>query len=66
MMGEEKHLVKKVSVVYIPPKTEHGIINTGFENLVFLVTATPSEPLWHEAYEPPFPPPTPCEPKPLS
>lgn len=62
MMGEEKHLIKKGSVVYVPPKTEHGIFNTGFENLVFVVTATPPEPLWHDAYKSNFPPPSPSEP----
>lgn len=62
MMGEEKHLVRKGSIVYVPPTTEHGIFNTGFENLVFVVTATPPEPLWHDAYKPNFPPPNPSEP----
>ncbi len=45
------------SVVFVPPKTEHGIFNTGFAELVFVVTATPPEPLWHDQYEQHFTPP---------
>lgn len=57
VMEETKHRVGPGTVVYVPPKTSHGIFNTGFENLVFVVTATPPEPLWHEDYAPNFPPP---------
>ncbi len=57
MMNNEKHTIKPGTVVYVPPKTRHGIFNTGMENLVFVVTATPPEPLWHEAYQPNFPQP---------
>jgi len=62
MMGNSKHRVGAGSVVYVEPKTWHGIFNTGFTNLVFVVTATPPEPLWHEAYKPLFPPPQPGDP----
>lgn len=47
MLDGERFTVGPGSVVYVPPKTEHGIFNTGFSNLVFVVTASPPEPLWH-------------------
>lgn len=62
MMGNTKHRIRKGSVIYVEPKQWHGIFNTGFTDLVFVVTATPPEPLWHEAYKPLFPPPQPGDP----
>lgn len=63
MMGNTKHRVGPGTVIYVAPKTMHGIFNTGTTNLVFVVTATPPEPLWHEAYKPLFPPPEPADQK---
>ena len=37
----------------------NGIFNTGFGNLVFVVTASPPEPLWHAENEQHFTPPGP-------
>jgi mannose-6-phosphate isomerase-like protein (cupin superfamily) len=36
-----RHLVEPHTVVHIPAGVRHGIFNTGLENLVFLVVATP-------------------------
>jgi len=63
IMGDTKHRVGAGTVIYVPPKTWHGIFNTGLVDLVFVVTATPPEPAWHEAYKPLFPPPAPSDPK---
>jgi len=30
-------------VVFIPPGVEHGISNTGFEDLIFIVIASPPQ-----------------------
>lgn len=38
----EKHLVQPNSVVHIPPGVKHGIWNTGLEDLVMIVVATPA------------------------
>lgn len=35
------HLVEPHMVVHIPPGVRHGIFNTGLEDLVFLVVASP-------------------------
>lgn len=37
----EKHLVEPHMVVHIPPGVRHGIFNTGLEDLVFIVVASP-------------------------
>jgi mannose-6-phosphate isomerase-like protein (cupin superfamily) len=37
----ERHLVEPHMVVHIPPGVRHGIFNTGVEDLVFLVVASP-------------------------
>ena len=36
-----KHLVEPHTVIHIPPGVRHGIFNTGLEDLVFLVVASP-------------------------
>ena len=36
-----KHLVEPHMVIHIPPGVSHGIFNTGIEDLVFLVVASP-------------------------
>jgi mannose-6-phosphate isomerase-like protein (cupin superfamily) len=38
-----RHLVEPHMVVHIPPGVRHGIFNTGLEDLVFLVVASPPE-----------------------
>ena len=37
----EKRLVEPHMVIYIPPGVRHGIFNTGLEDLVFIVVASP-------------------------
>ncbi len=37
----ERHLVEPHMVIHIPPGVRHGIFNTGLEDLVFLVVASP-------------------------
>jgi mannose-6-phosphate isomerase-like protein (cupin superfamily) len=39
--GDERRLVGKHDVMFIPPGVEHAITNTGLGNLVFLVVTTP-------------------------
>lgn len=36
-----RHLVEPHVVVHIPPGVRHGIFNTGLEDLVFIVVASP-------------------------
>jgi mannose-6-phosphate isomerase-like protein (cupin superfamily) len=36
-----RHLVEPHMVIHIPPGVHHGIFNTGVEDLVFLVVASP-------------------------
>jgi mannose-6-phosphate isomerase-like protein (cupin superfamily) len=45
-----RHRVDPHTAIYVPPKTTHAIYNTGFDNLVFVVTATPPERQFHERY----------------
>jgi len=45
-----RHKISPHTAIYVPPKTPHAILNTGFENLVFVVTATPPEREFHERY----------------
>ncbi|KZL91056.1 PocR ligand-binding domain-containing protein [Clostridium magnum] len=40
--GEEKH-IKEGMLMHSPPYSEHEVINTGKDNLVFLITYTPSK-----------------------
>jgi mannose-6-phosphate isomerase-like protein (cupin superfamily) len=37
----EKHLVEPHMVIHIPPGVRHGIFNTGLEDLIFVVVASP-------------------------
>ncbi len=37
----EQHLVEPHMVIHIPPGVRHGIFNTGLEDLVFIVVASP-------------------------
>jgi mannose-6-phosphate isomerase-like protein (cupin superfamily) len=37
----EKHLVGPHMVIHIPPGVRHGIFNTGLEDLIFIVVASP-------------------------
>ncbi|MGD0266947.1 MAG: cupin domain-containing protein [Candidatus Methylomirabilota bacterium] len=37
----ERHLVEPHMVIHIPPGVRHGIFNTGLEDLVFIVVASP-------------------------
>ncbi len=36
-----RHLVEPHMVVHIPPGVRHGIFNTGLEDLVFIIVASP-------------------------
>ena len=42
VLDGERHLVEPNVVIYIPPKVEHSIINTGLEDLVFAIAISPS------------------------
>ena len=39
----KRHLVSPGVVIFIPPKVEHAIYNTGFEDLIFIVTGSPPQ-----------------------
>ncbi|UCG05605.1 MAG: cupin domain-containing protein [Desulfobacterales bacterium] len=39
----QRHLVSPGTVVFIPAGVEHGIANTGFEDLIFVVAASPPQ-----------------------
>ena len=41
----EKHLVGPHTAMFIPPGVRHGIANTGFEDLVFIVATCPPDEL---------------------
>jgi len=41
VLDGERHLVEPNVVIYIPPKVEHSIINTGLEDLVFAIAISP-------------------------
>ena len=41
VLDGEKHLVEPHMVIHIPPGVHHGIFNTGLEDLVFVVVASP-------------------------
>jgi mannose-6-phosphate isomerase-like protein (cupin superfamily) len=38
-----RHLVGPGKVIFVPPGVEHGIANTGFEDLIFIVAASPPQ-----------------------
>lgn len=40
--GEEKH-IKEGMLMHSPPYSEHEVINTGMDDLIFLITYTPSK-----------------------
>lgn len=40
-LDEKKHLVGPGTVIFIPPYVKHGITNSGFEDLIFIVVASP-------------------------
>jgi mannose-6-phosphate isomerase-like protein (cupin superfamily) len=37
----ERHVVGPHTVIHIPPGVRHGIFNTGLEDLLFIVVASP-------------------------
>jgi quercetin dioxygenase-like cupin family protein len=39
----KRHLVNPGMVIFIPPGVEHAIANTGFEDLIFIVAASPPQ-----------------------
>ncbi len=39
----KRHLVVPGTFIFIPPKVKHAIINTGFEDLIFIVAASPPQ-----------------------
>lgn len=39
--GDEKRVVRRHDVIFIPPGVEHAFHNTGLANLVFLVVTVP-------------------------
>ncbi len=39
----EKRVVRRHDVIFIPPGVEHGLVNTGLTDLVFIVVTTPME-----------------------
>src|SRR3977135_3472152 len=43
-VGNDEHDVTTGHLVFIPPDTEHGIVNTGNETLTYVSAATPSFP----------------------
>ncbi len=45
-----RHHIGQGSVVYVPPLTRHQIINTGFDNLVFLVAGSIAEAEFYKDY----------------
>ena len=40
-IGEEKKVVRKHDVIFLPPGIEHSIANSGLTDLVFLVITSP-------------------------
>nr|MDT0662256.1 cupin domain-containing protein [Micromonospora sp. DSM 115978] len=46
-----RHYVRPHSVVYVPPTIRHQIINTGMENLVFIVAGAIAEAAFYQDYE---------------
>lgn len=39
----EQRVVRRHDVIFIPPGIEHGLVNTGLTDLVFIVVTTPQE-----------------------
>ena len=44
-VGDEEHDVREGHMVFIPPNTEHGIVNTGEGALTYVSAATPAFPV---------------------
>jgi mannose-6-phosphate isomerase-like protein (cupin superfamily) len=44
-VGNDEHDVTTGHLVFIPPDTEHGIVNTGNETLTYVSAATPAFPV---------------------
>jgi mannose-6-phosphate isomerase-like protein (cupin superfamily) len=44
-VGEEERDVQEGHMVFIPPNTEHGIVNTGEGTLTYVSAATPAFPV---------------------
>jgi mannose-6-phosphate isomerase-like protein (cupin superfamily) len=44
-VGDDERDVTTGHMVFIPPKTEHGIVNTGKETLTYVSAATPAFPV---------------------
>ena len=44
-VGEDERDVREGQMVFIPPNTEHGIVNTGEETLTYVSAATPAFPV---------------------
>jgi mannose-6-phosphate isomerase-like protein (cupin superfamily) len=44
-VGEEEREVREGQMVFIPPETEHGIVNTGNDVLTYVSAATPAFPV---------------------
>jgi mannose-6-phosphate isomerase-like protein (cupin superfamily) len=38
----ERRVVRQHDVVFIPPRTEHALYNTGLRDLIFIVVTTPA------------------------
>src|SRR5215218_3957494 len=44
-VGDDERVVTVGHMVFIPPDTEHGIVNTGDETLTYVSAATPAFPV---------------------
>jgi len=42
-LNGSRKLVEPHMVIFIPPKVKHSIINTGYEDLIFIVIASPPQ-----------------------
>ena len=42
-LDDKRQLVSPGTVIFIPPGVKHSIINTGFEDLIFIVAASPPQ-----------------------
>lgn len=51
VLNRTRYTISQGSIVFVPPKTPHGIFNTGFEPLVFAIACSPPEATFHENYE---------------
>lgn len=44
-VGEDERDVREGQMVFVPPKVEHGIVNTGDGPLTYVSAATPAFPV---------------------